>query len=152
MSSQADSTAAAAIRAHHVELHDGLRKCVMSVDSAVRDGQPYAAAREQLLAYLDGELLPHAAAEEVALYPAGESGASELLVRAMRDEHVNLVAHVNELRLAPDPLAAATTASVVLALFESHLSKENDLLVPTLVNNPNISLVELLGGMHELVG
>ena len=109
-------------------------------------------AKQAVLDYLEQELLPHAAAEEEALYPAGDTGMTALLVRAMRDEHRNLVAHVAELKEVVDGVEAATTASAILALFESHLSKENDLLVPALVADPRVSLGELLGGMHELVG
>lgn len=49
-------------------------------------------------------------------------------------------------------MTVATNASAVLALFESHLSKENDLLLPALLMDPNVDLGELLAGMHELVG
>jgi hypothetical protein len=70
----------------------------------------------------------------------------------MRDEHVNLVAHVTQLRGASDPVSAASLAAATLALFESHLHKENDLLVPALVDDPNVSIAELLAGMHELIG
>jgi hypothetical protein len=35
--------------------------------------------------------------------------------------------------------------SAILALFESHLSKENDLLIPVLVADPNVALGALLG-------
>ena len=105
-----------------------------------------------MLEYLDGELLPHASAEEKALYPAGDSGLTAMLVRAMRDEHRNLVAHVNELREATDAVTVATTAAAILALFESHLTKENDLLLPALMADANVSVGTLLAGMHELVG
>lgn len=152
MPNQTDAQAAAAIRAHHRELHDGLRSRVLVVEDTVRDARPHGDAQDSVLAYLDGELLPHAAAEEVALYPAGDIGAGELLVRAMRDEHRNLIAHVERLRTASDGITAVTTANAILALFESHLSKENDLLIPALLANPDISLATLLGGMHELVG
>ncbi|MEO5963953.1 MAG: hemerythrin domain-containing protein [Candidatus Limnocylindrales bacterium] len=152
MSSQSDVQAEEAIHAHHRELRDGLRARVLAAVDAARGGQAHDDTRDALLAYLDGELLPHAAAEEIALYPAGETGASELLVRAMREEHRNLVAHVGELRTAGDAMTTATTASAILALFESHLSKENDLLIPVLLADPGVSLAGLLGGMHELVG
>ncbi|MEO8207609.1 MAG: hemerythrin domain-containing protein [Chloroflexota bacterium] len=152
MSSQSDAEAATAIRAHHRELHEGLRTRVSVALETVRAGRPEGDARASILAFLDGELLPHAAAEEAALYPAGDAGPSELLVRAMREEHRNLIAHVDRLRTASDGIAMATTASAILALFESHLSKENDLLVPALLARPDISLATLLGGMHELVG
>lgn len=152
MSNLANEEAAAAIRAHHVELNDDLRARVATLCDAVRSGTDHASARGAVIAYLDGELLPHAAAEEMALYPAGDTGITAMLVRAMRDEHRNLVGRVAELRGTADALDAATGASAILALFESHLSKENDLLIPALVANPDVSLADLLSGMHELVG
>jgi quercetin dioxygenase-like cupin family protein len=152
MPAESDVQAAAAIRAHHGELHEGLRTRVVLAVDAARGHRPYRDARDAVLAFLDEELLPHAAAEETALYPAGETGAAELLVRAMRDEHRNLIAHVDELRKADDAIAAATTAGTILALFESHLAKENDLLVPALLADPAVSLATLLGGMHEVLG
>lgn len=152
MSNHGNEEAAAAIRAHHVELNDDLRAHVTALREAVRSGTDHAAAQDAVIAYLDDELLPHAAAEEAALYPAGDTGITAMLVRAMRDEHRNLVGRVGELRATVDALDAATRASAVLALFESHLSKENDLLIPALVANPDVSLADLLRGMHELVG
>jgi hypothetical protein len=75
-----------------------------------------------------------------------------MLVRSMRDEHVNLVAHVGAFRDASDAIGAVGLSSAIYALFDSHLHKENDLLIPTLVADPSVSLAELLGGMHELLG
>ena len=152
MSNLADEEAAAAIRAHHVELNDDLRACVAALGNAVRSGTDHTMARDAVAAYLDGELLPHAAAEEAALYPAGDTGITAMLVRAMRDEHRTLVGRVGDLRATTDALDAATGATAILALFESHLSKENDLLIPALVANPDVALADLLRGMHELVG
>ncbi|HVA85157.1 MAG TPA: hemerythrin domain-containing protein [Candidatus Saccharimonadales bacterium] len=152
MDSPNDEAAARAIRAHHVELRDTLRARVLALRDDVQTGRESSDSRRAVLDYLERELLPHAAAEEEALYPAGDTGLTALLVRAMRDEHRNLVAHVGELNAAADGLEASIAASAVLALFESHLSKENDLLVPALVADPHVSLSELLGGMHELVG
>jgi hypothetical protein len=70
----------------------------------------------------------------------------------MSDEHRDIVAHVADLRVAGDALAATVTASALLALFESHLAKENDYLIPALVADPDVDLGVLLEGMHELVG
>jgi hypothetical protein len=70
----------------------------------------------------------------------------------MREEHRNLVAHVAELRDATDAVTVATTAAAIRALFESHLMKENELLIPALVADPHVGLESLLAGMHELVG
>ncbi len=152
MLNQTDQEAAAAILVHHVELLDGLRACVQGVQTTVRGGVDHAGTLRDLIDYLEREVLPHAAAEERALYPAGETGRTTLLVRAMLDEHRNFVAQVMALKATTDAIDAVATASVILALFKSHLSKENDLLVPALVADPHVSLSELLGGMHELVG
>lgn len=152
MPSSANEEAASAIREHHRELHEDLRTRVAALRDAVRSGADHVAARDAVIGYLDQDLLPHAAAEESALYPAGDAGITAMLVRAMRNEHRDIVGRVGELRIATEPLDAATEASALLALFESHLSKENDLLLPVLVSRPDVSLHDLLGEMHELVG
>lgn len=152
MDSPDDQAASKAIRAHHVELRDGLRARVLTLYDDVAAGRPHDASQRGVLEYLEQELLPHATAEEAALYPAGDTGATALLVRAMRDEHGNLVAHVTAFKDTTVGLDAATTASAIQALFESHLAKENDLLVPALLADVHVSLSKLLGGMHELVG
>ncbi len=147
-----DAQAAEAIRAHHAELATNLRRHVAALAEAVEARQPHAGARGAVLDYLENELLPHAAAEEKALYPAGDAGLTALLVRAMRDEHANLIEHVAALRDTGDAIKSVGLASAILALFESHLHKENDLLIPALVDNPAVRLAELLDGMHELLG
>jgi hypothetical protein len=152
MSHLTDQQAAEAIAAHHVELSGEIRRRVETVESAVRAGEPHGDAQVAVLDYLDAELLPHAAAEERALYPAGDRGATAFLVRAMLDEHRRIIAAVDRLRAAADGVAALTAASAVLALFESHLAKENDYLVPALVTDPDVDLGVLLEGMHALVG
>ena len=35
---------------------------------------------------------------------------------------------------------------------DSHLAKENDLVLPLLWTTPGVSVAELLGGLHELLG
>ncbi len=152
MTTMTNAQAADAIRAHHDEMATTLRDRVAALTATVRTGDAHEDQQRAVLDYLETELLPHAAAEEQALYPAGDSGLAALLVRSMRDEHVNLIAHVDAFRTASDGIEAATGASAILALFESHLHKENDLLMPILAADPNVSLAELLGGMHELLG
>ena len=59
---------------------------------------------------------------------------------------------MTKLREATDAVAVATTAAAIGALFESHLGKENDLLLPALLADPDVSVGTLLAGMHELIG
>lgn len=150
--SMTDAQAADAIRAHHAEMQAELRERVEGLVQTVRAGEPHGDAQRRVLDYLEGELLPHASAEEGALYPAADTGLAAMLVRSMRDEHRNLVAHVGDLRNAADGVTAATMAAAIRALFESHLHKENDLLVPALIADAHVSIGELLAGMHELIG
>lgn len=144
--------AAEAIRAHHLELAAGLRQRVAGLLAAVREQRPHAEAHARVLEHLEGEVLPHARAEEQALYPVADTGATAMLVRAMRDEHRDLTGRVEGLHGERDPVGAAASASAILALFDSHLHKENDLLIPVLAEAPGVSLASLLAGMHELLG
>ncbi len=152
MPALADAEAVDAIRDHHAELQAALRERVVALGEAVRAGQPHEPAQHALLLFLDTELLPHAAAEERSIYPAGDRGRTTMLVRAMVEEHRNLVAHVSGLRAATDWITVVSIASAILALFESHLAKENDQLLPALAADPDVSLGELLDGMHEILG
>lgn len=152
MSRTEDAEAAAAIRAHHVELHERFADLVAGVRHAVRSGADPVAARDALLAFLDGELVPHARAEEAALYPAGAKGPTTALVAAMIDEHRDIVRRIEVLRSTTDGLDLVGGANAVLALFESHLAKENERLIPALVADPDVALAERLAGMHELLG
>ena len=147
-----DAESAGAIREHHAELQDALRERVAALRHAVQAGQSYEPAQRAVLAFLDTELLPHAAAEERSIYPAGDRGLTALLVQAMLEEHRNLIAHVASLRESAEAIDALANARVIQALFESHLSKENDLLLPALVADASVSLGALLGGMHEILG
>lgn len=152
MTTMSDAQAAAAILAHHHEMDDELRRRVSALLAAVGQGTAHAEHQRRVLEYLEEQVVPHAAAEESALYPAGDKGATQMLLRAMRAEHVNLIGHVADLRGTTDGVTAVATAAAILALFEAHLYKENELLVPALVADPDISLAILLEGMHELLG
>ena len=147
-----DAESADAIRQHHAELEAGLRDRVVLLRDVVKAGQVLGPAKRAVLAFLDTELLPHAAAEERSIYPAGDRGVTAMLVQAMLAEHRNLIAHVAGLRESADAIEAVGSATAVQALFESHLSKENDLLLPALMADPSVSLGELLSGMHEILG
>ncbi len=152
MMTMTDQQAADAMRAHHEAMATALRQRVAALGAAVQTRRGHVDAQSSVLDYLESDLLPHAMAEEKALYPAGDRGPTAMLVHAMRDEHRNLVRHVDAYRAATDAIQAVGLSSAILALFDSHLTKENELLIPALVADERVSLVELLGGMHELLG
>lgn len=154
-SSADDATAVESVQQHHAELAGRLAVHVDRLLAAARtpDDAGNSAARAAALRFLTEELLPHAAAEERALYPiAAGSDRLRLLVEAMVAEHRALEGLVHELRTAPDPALAAAHGHALRVLFDSHLAKENDIVLPVVAADPAISLADVLSGMHELLG
>ncbi len=154
-SSEADAAAVDAVIDHHAQLAAALTAHVGIVLDAVRSttpGEPVRAV-ERLVEFCEAQLLPHAAAEEGVLYPVASAyPPARLLVEAMIAEHRVLQSLVEELRKNRDPIDGVSASSALLVLFEVHLAKENDLLLPLIATDPSQSLAEILSGMHDLLG
>ena len=154
-STEADARAAEAVEQHHAQMVGALTLAVERLTTAARDGRREAAEerRLDLVRWCREELLPHALAEETTMYAAAArlSGA-RLLVEAMLAEHRAIMALVDDLAATTEPVAASGLGRAVRAVFEVHLAKENDRILPLLVAAPEVSVAELLGGMHELLG
>lgn len=151
-SSESDAQAVRAVEEHHAALAGELAARVAALISSVQSGQNQHAARDRLVAFCRDELLTHAAAEEQTMYPAARAdGRARLLVDAMVAEHRRLERLVDDVAAAGS-LGGAPAAQALLVLFEEHLAKENELLLPLLAQAPAVSLAALLGGMHELLG
>jgi uncharacterized protein (DUF2249 family) len=152
---QADADAAAAMERHHTELSGSLSFLVEQLvgHASSRQAELAEQARLHLEDWVRTELLPHARAEEDTLYRAA-AGLTEgrLLVTAMLVEHETLAGLVDRLARSEDPVRAASEARALQVLFEAHLAKENDQILPLLLGEPTISVAALLGGMHELIG
>jgi hypothetical protein len=117
------------------------------------DQRAFAEARRAAVSFCTGELLPHAQAEEKALYPAAaQIEQARLLVSGMLAEHWMIAALVEELSAATEPVQAAAAGYALHTLFETHLAKENELLLPVVAADPAVSLATLLDGMHDLLG
>ncbi|MFG3494851.1 DUF2249 domain-containing protein [Streptomyces sp. NPDC047928] len=149
-----DAAAAEAVEAHHTQLAGELAgRVAMLVAAAERDPATVDGVRAGLVDFCDRDLVPHAAAEEDALYPAARDlPAARLLVDGMLAEHRRLVALVDRLRGAGSAVQAAADGQALHVLFEEHVEKENTLILPLLAGSPDISLAGLLAGMHELLG
>ncbi len=151
----------AAVRAvinHHAQLAADLNAHVESLLGLVETDQllKAATARQELVDFVRAEILPHAHAEEQALYPpAAALPQGGLLVDGMLAEHRALSALVEQVAptdgQADSLVRAAAAARALAALFASHLAKENGLILPLLVA-ADVSLAELLDGMHDLLG
>lgn len=149
-SSPADADAVASVVEHHAQLAGGLEVRVTAMLSAVAGARgAFDAARRDALSFCRDELVPHAAAEERALYPtAADDERGRLLVDGMLMEHRALVSLVDELA-ADDLVRAAASAYALLVMFKVHLSKENDLLLALLAADPDVSLADVVERMHE---
>lgn len=140
-----------AIRGHHAQLAEQLNGYTLDVLTAASDGGGLP-ERDVLHRWYRNELLPHAAAEERALYEPGlELEATRLLVQGMIGEHRHLEKLVAQLTRAEQPVALASVAAAAHAVFTVHLGKENDLLLPAL-DQAGVVLSTVLEGMHEILG
>jgi uncharacterized protein (DUF2249 family) len=153
--SAADAEAVEAVANHHAQLAGALALQVEAlVDAASRGDLPGAGeASHVLVRWCDAELIPHALAEEQAMYPkAHEDPRARLLVDAMLAEHGVILELVAAIRSSMSPVRAAANAQALLTLFDSHLVKENEQILPLLAGSSEVSLADILGGMHELLG
>ena len=154
-SSEADARAAEAVEEHHARLAGALALKAEALAALARAGRSdeLAATRDDLVGWARTELVPHARAEEDTLYRvAAERPEGRLLVEAMLAEHEVIVGLVDDLSRAVETVGAAATAAALRVLFETHLAKENDQVLPLLVADPDVSVADLLGGMHALLG
>lgn len=149
-----DAKAVEAVEAHHAQLAGELGGRVrMLIDAVDRGSDAAEEIRTGLVTFCERELVPHALAEEKALYPAAHGTAeARLLVDGMLAEHRRITDLVEALRTPSSPARAASDARALQVLFEAHLDKENDLVLPLIAASPELSLAKLLDGMHELLG
>lgn len=153
-SNEADARAAEAVEQHHAQMAGTLAARVEALVSAAgRNEELAGAARAELVEWCERELVPHALAEEGTMYPAARARTEgRLLVDGMLEEHKVITGLVREVADSADPVRAAAAAKALAVMFDSHLAKENDLVLPLLVAAPDVSVADLLGGMHELLG
>ena len=154
-SNEADARAAEAVEQHHAQMAGALGARVEALVSAAaaRDDQAAGKAREDLVSWCEHELVPHALAEEKAMYPAAQAKPEgRLLVEGMLGEHQVITGLVQLVGATGEPVRAAAAAKALQVAFENHLVKENELVLPLLVSAADVSVAELLGGMHELLG
>ena len=140
-----------AILDHHRALaeHVGIR--VAALTGAVAAGSAHEVAAAELVAYLADEVLPHALAEEQTMYRAAETRSDlTATVSEMIGEHRNLASAIEQLANAPGGREAARQAESISALFASHVAKENEVLLPSLVAEGTVDLPQILLQMHSL--
>lgn len=139
----------AMMMAHHAELQAQLDQRTAALADAVSGGGDAEAARTALTGFLHGEVIPHALAEEDAVYRAGSAvPALAPLVAGMIMEHQTLLGLAAEIDDGAAGPASVQAAAAFRALFQVHVRKENDLLLPALIDAGS-DPAELLGTMHD---
>ncbi|QYG95186.1 hemerythrin domain-containing protein [Iamia sp. SCSIO 61187] len=140
-----DQRPTAPLRAEHRDLMPHLLALDAAADEAAGWGRDVAVATlAEIVDFLRGHLVPHAAAEEAVLYPAVEEAMSAPGATAtMRADHEEIVARIDQLADAvsrveqrwPDAeLGRDVTHQLVglSAILQLHFRKEEEVLLPVL--------------------
>lgn len=151
-----DAESAELVREHHRHLVVELEALVSALAAAHGEAPAQAAfteARSALTTWLHTQLAPHAAGEEATLYrAAADTLQGRLLIQSMVAEHRVIFELVAELEAATNQPAAAAWAGAVLRVFRGHADKENDLVLPLLVDAEGVSVADELHAMHGHAG
>ena len=140
-----DAAVADELRAHHRVMMAELDRLTAELLEVARTGGDVAPAREALEHWIAQVLVPHAAEEEASTYlVAGDLSEGRLLIESMLAEHGLIRRTAGHITTATDALEAAVYGRLLFDLFESHQQKENDLILPLLVDSPNVSLGEVM--------
>jgi uncharacterized protein (DUF2249 family) len=141
-----------AVRDHHARLGRTLADHTLTLARTVDQLSSPSQRRDVLVRFCADEVLPHAAAEEETLYrAAAELPATRLLVRAMSAEHILLRDLLGTLAAARTSAEIVGAAAALNAVFQAHLDKENELLLPALVEE-GLDLAGLLAGADDICG
>jgi len=149
------------IRAEHRDLAPHLQELDRVADELAEWSHETAAKRlHEILDFLEGHLLPHAAAEEEGLYPAIDRAMGVTNGTAtMRVDHEDISARVRQLRVSvvegldvwptgEHSAAIARQLSALSAIIMLHFRKEEEVLLPILDSAMSSEEVEaLLAGM-----
>ena len=139
-----------AILGHHRSMREEVAARLDVLRSAAGSAEDYEAPASDLVAFLVGEVLPHAMAEEATLYAAaGTHQGLGAAIEEMTREHRWLTSAVELLANAPSGPAALGEAQAIDALFAAHVAKENETILPALRAAADIDLAELLDDMHR---
>ena len=133
--------------AHHAQLQVELAQRVAALETVVAAGVPFQAAQAAVGEFIASEIVPHALAEEDAIYHTGaQTSTFAPLVAGMVMEHEALIGLAGQLAAADSGVLAFSSATSFRALFEVHVRKENEILLPGLVEsgaNPGALLADM---------
>jgi uncharacterized protein (DUF2249 family)/iron-sulfur cluster repair protein YtfE (RIC family) len=137
--------------AHHRQLGEGVERRVAALEGAVDGDGAFEIARAELVAYLAEEVLPHALAEEHTVYAeAAKRPEMAETVSHMVAEHRDLASGIEKVAASGAGAEAAAHARSVANRFATHVTQENDVLLPVMMADESVDVAGLLSQMHEL--
>lgn len=136
-----------AIVAHHAEMLCELQARTDALIGAVGLGEPSGPPSTALRDYIESTIIPHALAEEQTVYPAART-RERRLVDSLLLEHDALRRLAGELATAGGDVERVAAASAFVELFGLHAAKENEFVLPAILEDPAADLGALLGAMH----
>lgn len=143
---------AQAMRDHHARMVSDLQAHVDALIGDVESGRDHQAAAKAVLAILEQQILPHAAAEEQIVYPlAAKRDDLRTLIDAMIREHRYLQDAIAALGSAAGPTRSAAQAETISTVFRLHAAKENVFVLSALAADSTVNLADVLSGMHTLL-
>jgi uncharacterized protein (DUF2249 family) len=137
-----------AIVAHHAEMICELQSRVDQLVAAVGLGKPSVAPAQAILDYLAATIFPHAAAEEAVIYAVAEKSEHRLIASLVL-EHGALHKLGGDLHEATTGAERVALAGAIAQLFAVHAAKENEFVIPAVLEQPRTDLAALLHAMHE---
>lgn len=144
-----DAAIAEELKAHHAVMIKDLDRLSRDLARAASSGIDAAQAKRNLEEWVRDVLVPHAEEEEKTTYrAASELPEGTLLIRAMLAEHELIRRTAAHMSAAEDRVEAATYGRALFDIFNSHQRKENDLILPLLVNADAVSLAAVMGNGH----
>ena len=144
-----DRALADELMAHHAIMVDQLDKLT---NDLLNDTPHGAEAKKALIDWVHSILLPHAAEEEATTYAAAAAlpqGVS--LIDSMVREHQTIIALAAAFHSSEDLALAAGYARSLYTVFEAHQSKENEIVIPMLLD-AGISLTEAMANAPQVTG
>lgn len=142
-----DRELASELMAHHAVMVEELDKLTNDLLNATGNG---AQAKETLIEWVHSILLPHAAEEEATTYAAAAAlpqGAA--LIDSMIREHQTIIALAVAFHSSEGQALAAGYARALSIVFEAHQSKENEIVIPMLLN-AGVSLAQAIANTSEV--
>jgi len=144
-----DAAVAEGLKAHHAMMIKNLDRLSRDLADAASSGSGVAQAKRNLDEWVRDVLVPHAEEEERTTYPAaGDLREGALLITSMLAEHALIRQTAASMSAATDVVEAATYGCALFAIFDSHQRKENDLILPLLVDSDAVSLTSIMGSGH----